>query len=151
MKYLKIVTLSMIAICFSVCVSAQMQFVKTSAGKLVNYGRVDTLTTFNATPVIIANLTITDNTAGIVEITAIGTAATGDAITGKLIYRYKKVSGTLTVATADTASAITADTALSGGTFAAAANGSNNLKLTVTGKASVNVRWRTVITPHYGY
>lgn len=132
---------------FSTATAQKMQYVKTTSGKNIAAGRFDTLTTFNATPVVMDTLAITDNTSGIIEVTVVGQAATGDGITGKLIYRYKKVSGTLTVGTADSASAITADTALSGGTFALAANSYNNAKLTVTGKASVNVRWHSSITP----
>lgn len=137
----------------SVSVSAQkMQYVKTSpSGKSVAEGRFDTLTTFNATPVIMDTMAITDNSAGIIEVTAVGASAAGDGITGKLVYRYHKASGTLTVATADTISTITADTGLSGGTFALAATSYGNTKLTVTGKASVTVRWRSQIKPFLTY
>lgn len=147
---IKLILSALFAIALSVAASAQNQSLRTTSGKLIRF-RVDTLTTFNATPVIMDTIGITDNTAGILEVTVVGASAVGDGITGKLIYRFKKVSGTLTVATADTASAITADTNLSGGTFAVATTSYGNAKLTVTGKSAVTVRWRSVIYPYFGY
>jgi hypothetical protein len=127
--------------------SSRYHYVRTEAGKFISEGQFDTATTTSATPLICDTMKITDNTAGIIEVTAVGQAANGDGITGKLIYRYSKASGTLTFGTATAASAITADTGLSGGTFALATTSFGNAKLTLTGKASVTVKWWTQIQP----
>lgn len=150
MKSFKILLLSL-TILFSVASSAQnhtTQRIRTTAGNLINYGRVDTLTTFNATPVVIDTLAITDNTVGIIEVTVAGSTSAGVGATGKLIYRYAKAAGTLTVATADSASAVTVDSGISGAGFALAANTYNNAKLTITGKSSTTIRWKSVMTPY---
>jgi hypothetical protein len=139
------------AVVFAVTASAQMQYEKAVSGKLVPIGKIATITTLDATPVIIDTLAITNNTAGILEVVVAGTSAAGDGVTGKLYYRYKKVAGTLTVATAEVASAIVADTNVSGATFAIAATSYNNAKLTITGKAAVSIKWRTLIKPYYTF
>src|SRR4051812_36292950 len=128
-------------VCCTQMASAQMHYERSNRGKNIPIGSYDTTTTTNATPFIIDTLGITNNSAGILEVTVVGQSAVGDGITGKLVYRYKKASGTLTIATPDTASAITADTGLSGGTFALAATSYGNAKLTITGKAATTVRW----------
>lgn len=157
MKLTKIFTCLLLSILtLSVCTTVngqaagnnhKVQKVKTNYGKMVTVGVFDTTTTFDATPVIIEVLTIANNTAGIIEVTAKGVAATGNRITGKLVYSYKKVSGTLTVSAADTTSTVVVDTALSGGGFAGSADASNNFKLTITGKAAVPILWTTRIDP----
>lgn len=149
MKNIKLLICSLICMAAMATASAQVKYFKTVDGKFVPAGQIDTSRTLDATPVIAANMTIANNTGGIVEVTVVGSTTAGEVITGKLIYRYKKASGTITVATADTASAITADAALSGATFAVAANASNNLKLTLTGKASKTILWRWEIKPYY--
>lgn len=141
--------LSLMTIFISVTASSQVQYIKATSGKLIPYGRISTLTTTNATPVIVDVLTIADNSAGVIEVTVSGSSAAGDGVTGRLIYRYKKVSGTLTIATADTVSTITVDSNVSGAGFALAADGSNNAKLTLTGKSSVTIKWRAVIKPFF--
>lgn len=126
------------------------QYLRTLKGKMMPL-KVDTATTFNATPRVVDTIAVSNGDAGVIEVTVTGAASDGDAVTGKLIYRYKKVSGTLTVATADTASAVTVDTDLSGAGFALAANSYNNLKLTLTGKASTTITWRALIVPLFKY
>lgn len=142
MKLLKFLSIILLVI-MTVTASAQIQQIRTTSGKLVNYGRVDTLTTTSATVTTIGTLSIADNSAGILEVTAVGKSAVGDGITGKLIYRYAKASGTLTISSATAISAITADTGLSGGTFALTAS-SNNILIRVTGKASTIVKWKVL-------
>jgi hypothetical protein len=151
MKSIKIFLCLSMAVVFAVTASAQMQYEKAVSGKLVPIGKIATITTLDATPVIIDTLAITNNTAGILEVVVAGTSAAGDGVTGKLYYRYKKVAGTLTVATAEVASAIVADTNVSGATFAIAATSYNNAKLTITGKAAVSIKWRTLIKPYYTF
>jgi hypothetical protein len=147
MKSLKFLSIACLFMATAFTASSQMLYTKTTSGKFIAVGKQKTLTTTDATATVMDTLAITNNTAGVIEVRVVGVAATGDAITGKLIYRYKKVSGTLTIGTADAASVLTTDTALSGGTFALAVNTYNNAKLTVTGKAAVSVVWRSRITP----
>jgi hypothetical protein len=151
MKSLKFLICSMLVLACSLSLSAQIQYQKTISGKLVPVGKIATYTTANATPVVIDTLAIADNSAGIMEIVAVGSTTAGDGVTGKLYYRYKKVAGTLTVATAEVASAIVADTNVSGATFAFAATSYGNGKLTITGKAALSIKWRTLIKPYYNF
>lgn len=147
---IKALLLSLTIICLAATVTAQSakyHYSRTDRGKLVSEGQYDTATTTSATPLISDTMAITNNTAGIIEVTVIGQSAVGDGITGKLIYRYAKASGTLTFGTATAASAIVADTGLSGGTFALATTSYGNAKLTLTGKASTTVSWYTHIKP----
>lgn len=145
-KFLLVAILAMI-VCSVQAQSATQINLKSTSGKLVNFGKIITATTADATPVIVDTSAIKDNSAGLVQITVSGSSAAGDGVTGKLVYRYKKVAGTLTVATADVLSAIVADTNVSGATFAAAATSYGNLKLTLTGKAAVTIKWKSVINP----
>lgn len=148
MKSFKILLLFSFVLC-SFAGSAQMQYLKSTSGKLIPYEKIKTVTTTNATPVIIDTIPVANNTAGIIEVTVCGSSAAGDGVTGKLIYRYSKAAGTLTVSSATAASAVTADTNVSGATFALAANSNNNAKLTITGKSGVTIKWRSVIAPYY--
>lgn len=148
MKSYKIFLSIFLMMSISLTTLAQNQSIKSTTGKLIPYGRIDTLTTFNATPVIMDTYTISNNTSGIIEVTVAGSTAAGVGATGKLIYRYTKASGTLTIATADTASAVTVDGGLSGAGFALAVDGSNNAKLTITGKASTTIKWRSVMVQY---
>lgn len=114
-------------------------------GKLANFGQDIKLTTPDATPVIADTMAIADNSAGLIEVYGSGSSAAGDGVTGKLIYRYHKSAGTITLGSATSASAIVADTNVSGATFAVAATASNNLKLTVTGKSALPVQWHLLM------
>jgi len=151
MKSLKSFACTVIMLASISTVSAQMQYQKSIGGKLIPIGELGVTTTTNATPVIIDTVAVADNTAGIFEVAVSGSSAAGDGVTGKLYYRYKKVSGTLTLATAEVASAIVADTNVSGATFALASTSFGNAKLTLTGKAAVTIRWRTLIKPYYNF
>lgn len=119
--------------------------VKATNGTLVDIPKKTVITTTNATATHVDSIVIADNTAGIITITGVGAAATGKSISGAMMYRYSKASGTLTIATADTLCAVTADASLSGGLFALAATASNNAQLKATGKASTTVRWRFLV------
>jgi hypothetical protein len=130
-------------------VTAQMQQLKTIQGKVVNYGKVGTLTTADATATHIDSIVIADNTAGLIEVSVVGQSTAGDGVTAKVIYRYKKVSGTLTLSAATNIMAAVVDTNLSGATFALAATATNNAQLKVTGKAATSVKWRSLIVQIY--
>lgn len=149
MKNIKLFICSLICMAAMTTASAQVKYFKTVDGKYVPAGQIDTSRTLDATPVIAANMTVANNTGGLVEVTVVGSASNGECVTGKLLYHYHKTAGTITVATADTVGTITADTGLSGATFAVAANASNNLKLTLTGKASKTILWKWEIKPYY--
>jgi hypothetical protein len=122
--------------------------VRTTKGKLIDVPKQSRITTTNATATHVDSIVIADNTAGIITIYAVGAAATGKSISGAMSYRYSKASGTLTVATADTLVAVTADASLSGGLFALAATASNNAEIKATGKAATTVVWRFSVLQH---
>lgn len=143
MKNFKLILCSLLCMACVAGASAQVNYIKTDKGKMFPVGSMKRVTTPDATPVVIDTLAIQDNSGGVIEVTCVGSSAAGDVVTGKLIYRYKKSAGTLTVASAANESAIVADTNVSGATFAAAATASNNLKITVTGKAGLAVKWRS--------
>jgi hypothetical protein len=122
--------------------------VQATNGKLVDVPKVTVISTANATATHVDSIVIADNTAGIITVWGVGAATTGKSIAGGLAYRYSKASGTLTIATADTLCAVTADASLSGGLFALAATASNNAQLKATGKASTAIRWRFTVLQH---
>lgn len=131
----------------SLSASAQNLQLRTTSGKIVTYfGREKSVTTTDATATTIDSLPITTNTAGLIDVTVVGYTAAGAAVTGRILYRYKKPSGTLTLATGEVLSAIVTDTGLaSSGTFTVTAV-ANNIVVQVTGKASTSVKWRSLIT-----
>ncbi len=134
---------------FSITAQTKMLQLRTTSGKLLPYGKVATATTNNATPLLIDSLAIVDNTTGIIELTVLGVADTGDAVFGKQVIKYKKVAGTLTLATAHDEYAKTTDSGISGATYSFTTTASGNAKLEITGKAATVLRWRTRIEPFY--
>ncbi len=119
--------------------------VRSTTGGLISASRASNVNTTDATPTIIDTLTLGANSAGVIQYTAKGVAANGDAITISQIVRFKKASGTLTLGTPADILASVVDAGLSGGSIAISA-ASNNINVTVTGKAAVNVSWKCVIT-----
>ncbi|MEO9145081.1 MAG: hypothetical protein ABI237_05940 [Ginsengibacter sp.] len=115
--------------------------IRSTGGKLVNSGRTSNVNTTDATPTIIDTLTLGANSGGVVQYTAKGVAANGDTITISQIVRFKKAAGTLTLGTPADILASVVDAGLSGGSIAISA-ASNNINVTVTGKAAVNVSWK---------
>lgn len=148
MKNLKLLLIGLLCLA-SFSVSAQMLQVKTTTGKVVNYGKVGTLTTTDSVATHIDSIKIADNTAGLIEVYVVGQSTAGYGVTAKVIYRYKKVSGTLTLSAATNIMAAVVDTNLSGATFALAATATNNAQLKVTGKAATSVKWRSIIVQTY--
>ena len=119
--------------------------IRSTTGGLISSGRTSSVATTDATVTTIDTLTLGANSAGVIQYTVKGVAADGNAITGSAIVRYSKVAGTLTLGTPSDILAVAADTSLSGGTIAVAAL-SNNIIVTVKGKASVNISWQCSLT-----
>lgn len=104
-----------------------------------------TVNTTDATATQIDAITIGADESGIITIKVVGfDKVDGAAVTGIVGYRYVKTGGTLTLGSAIAIEPIVADTAVSGGTFAASVV-SNNIVVKVTGKASVNMTWISMI------
>jgi len=144
----KAIFVSIMLMCSMFSIAQNNLKVRATNGSLVDAPKKTVITTTNATATHVDSIVIADNTAGIITISVVGAAATGKSIAGVLAYRYSKSSGTLTVETADTLVAVTADASLSGGLFALAATASNNAQLKVTGKAATSVRWRVLVLQH---
>lgn len=102
-------------------------------------------TTTDSTFTSVDSCIINSNEVGFVDVQVVGLdKVNGKAVTGHLKYRYKSVSGTITLASADALSAIVTDSGLSPATFKVIASGSK-LYLQVKGKLTVTVDWYTVL------
>lgn len=122
---------------------AQTYIERNITGKIKRY-----LTTPSNTATKIDSITVSSNEAGIIQIQVIGLSSMGvNGITGTLQYSYSKASGTLTLGTSRIVDSVRVDSGISGATFAATAS-NNNIKISVTGKSGVPVRW-TVITKQW--
>lgn len=131
------------ALALSACVmfaSAQIQTVRTEQGKLINVGSFKKVITTDSTITTIDNIAVIDNTAGLVTVSVCGSDSLGNGYTSKIIYRYHKSAGTLTLAAGTNISAASVDAGLgtSVSTFTVV---SNNLVLTVKGKLAGSA-WR---------
>lgn len=146
MKSFKLFSTMLFALMFlSTALMAQQIQMKTTTGNLFTYGTQGTAITTDATVTTIATLPLAANTAGIIEVSVSGVnTATGDAITGAAICRFNKKAGTLTVGDTSNILATVVDTGLSGGTWAIT-SASNNIIITVKGKAATAVRWRCLV------
>jgi hypothetical protein len=144
-KAFLLVALTM-AICMICTNTVQAQsnralLLRTANGSTFNYGKQAILTTTDASAHTIATITAGANETGIIEAQVVGFDSTGgDAVTGSLIIRYKKVGGTLTLGSPVVDAAIVTDAGLNSATFAFAAS-SNNINLNVTGDTSTTVKW----------
>jgi len=105
--------------------------------------------TTNATPITLdfdvsGSYSVSDDISGFFTVSVVGrdyTTATGDAIKGKKIIAFKKVSGTLTLeGSATDILATTATGGLSTATWSISASG-GNLRATLTGVSAKNIRW----------
>jgi hypothetical protein len=104
-----------------------------------------TVSTTNATPTNIKTLAITDETAGILEITLVGReASTGGRFAAKKIVSYSKDGGVLTLGTPTTVLANEATGSISTATWGISVV-SNNVSIDVTGVAATNINWKTSI------
>jgi len=139
--------LAMVA--FAITANAQIGQVKTQAGKLITLGKEGKATTTDSTATAIDSLVLASNTGGMIEVSVVGHDTGGNTITGKIIYRYKKVGSTLTLASGANISALSADAALSPATFTFTASSANNVVLTIKGKLATSVKWRWRIAPLY--
>lgn len=102
-------------------------------------------TTTDSTFTSVDSCIINTNEVGFVDVQVVGLdKVNGKAVTGHLKYRYKSVSGTITLASADNVSAIVTDSGLTPATFKVIASGSK-LYLQVKGKLTVTVDWYTVL------
>lgn len=118
--------------------------ISTNDTKVGNYSGRQVQTT-DATPTTIQTITITDETAGIIEVLMVGrTATTTGKLTGKKLVGYRKDGGVLTL---DTPVAVLADVAggdLSTATWTIAASG-NNIIIQATGEAAKTIEWKCVV------
>ena len=102
------------------------------------------VTTTDATVTTIDSVVLNTNEGGLVQVTVIGYAKdTAYAVTGVLQARFNKRRGTLTLGTSTESLAITADTPLSGATFALSVI-NNQIYVRVTGKVSTSIRWYAI-------
>jgi hypothetical protein len=140
-KSLVILFLSSIIVYTAAAQTNQNLKLQNSNFKLFDYGKQAILTTTDENPHTIAAFTIGANEVGFLEAQVIGFDSTGgDAVTGAIMVRYKKVAGTLTLGSTVVDAAIVTDAGLNSATFAWAAS-SNNINLDVTGDTTTSVRW----------
>lgn len=148
MKFLKLFLIALVGLMVNISVQAQTMQLKATNGKLVTYAKIATKTTADSVTTVMDTLIIADNSAGLIEVTVLGSSTAGDGVTGKQIFRYHKSSGTLTLSSATNVSSIVTDTGISGATFTFSTNSNNNVQLTIKGKPSTTVNWRSQLT-HY--
>lgn len=142
----------LIAIYFAgLSVSAQGSWlqVKSTGNKLITYAKVRAFETTDSTLSVRDTLVIKNNSAGFVTVTVIGADSLGNGITGKVIYRYKKAAGTITLASGENISAAVTDTGLGTGTWTFTTTADNNLQLKTKGKLGYTVRWQTKLEHEY--
>lgn len=145
MKRFTVLTAFLFLMAAAVTAQSKQQQLKTVTGKTVGWGRMATYATTDSALNIMDTVAITNNTAGLIEVTVVGVDSIGLAVTGKQIYRYSKSAGTLTLSAATQTMAIVTDTGLGTATYTFTATASNNLKLTVKGKLARTVTWRSLI------
>lgn len=147
MKSFKLFSMMLFALMLfaTTAVVAQKIQMRTTTGNLFTYGSQHTLTSTDAAYHVIDTIALASNTAGIIEVSVTGVnAATGDAITGAAIVRFKKSAGTLTLGDTTNILPTIVDTGLSGGTWDITASG-NNIIVRIKGKAATSVRWRSLV------
>lgn len=99
--------------------------------------------TGDATPTSIGAFVIPDESAGLVEITVVARqGTTTGSLVGRKMVSYRKDGGVLTIGSFHDILADEIQGSLTGATWSAAVNGSNNLEVTVTGLASTSINWR---------
>ena len=141
-----IVFSALIAISFSlIAQSSPAQYVTSSKGKALSLGHFKSATTTDSTLSIHDTLAIADNTAGLLTVTVAAYDSLGDGVTSKVVYRYKKVAGTLTLAAGANISALVVDAGLGSATTTFTATASNNVQLKIKGKLNYTVKWKTLI------
>lgn len=128
--------------------STELQVKTTSSGKLINMGKMATVTTTDSTLTTRETITILNNSAGILIVTVVAHDSLGNGVTFRGTYRYSKAAGTLTLSSVTNQSALTTDTGLgtATATFTAA---SNNCVLKLKGKLGYTVHWRYRIEQIY--
>lgn len=153
MKNLKLFLFACTMLLATTAASAQLGKVrqlKTVDGKTVVYGTINSITTVDSTSTILDTLAIGNNTAGLVVVSCVGKDSLGNGVTGRIIYRYKKSAGTITLAAGTNISAIVTDTGLGTATWTFTTTASNNLQLRVKGKlVGWTTTWRGRIEPFY--
>lgn len=145
MKKIKYFLLAFTLLLSAVTATSQNLYLKSQSGILINYGRQAVLTTTDSALNIIDTVAITDNTAGMLEVQVVGYDSVGSGVTGKQIYRYKKVAGTLTLSAATQIMAIVTDTGLGTSTYTVTATASDNVQVKVKGKLTFTVLWRSFV------
>jgi hypothetical protein len=103
------------------------------------------LTTTDATPTTLKTLSITDETAGIVEVVLVGReSGTAGKITAKKIVGYRKDGGILTL---DSVTDIlpTSATGTIGAATCQITTSSNNIIIQVTGVAATTINWKCTV------
>lgn len=128
---------------FAVSAQGSWYQIKTTSGKLVLYGKVRSFTTTDSTLSVVDTIKVKNNSGGLVTVTVLGADSLGNAVTGKVIYRYIKAAGTLTLASGTNISASSTDAGLGTATWTFTATTDNNLQLKVKGKLGYTVRWKT--------
>lgn len=108
--------------------------------KVDNYAFVTGLTT-NATPLVVTQIDLQDNSSGIIELKMFGsdTILPTKAYSGIKYYAYKKFSGTLTISAATTI--IDNNLGYSSSPTWQGQNTSNVFEVQVTGLASTTILW----------
>jgi hypothetical protein len=102
---------------------------------------VTTFSTTGATLTTAQTITLASNSIGMLEIHVVGYSdSLKAAVTGSIVVRYKKPSGTLTLATSDTLSTFITDSALGAAAWSVAAV-SNNIAIKVQGDTGIPMTW----------
>jgi len=106
----------------------------------------DYVLTTNATPTTIKTITITDETAGVIEVFLSGKeTGTAGSLGGIKAVQYNKNGGTLTLGTVGDVLATNATGTLSTATWTITTS-SNNIIIQITGVAATNAEWVCGIT-----
>jgi len=143
-KFIKFTIISALALFACVTTYSQTYIQRNTSEAIKRY-----VTTPSNTETKVDSIQIGTNEAGIIQVKVIGLSSAGaDPITGTLQYSYTKAAGTLSLGTSRIVDTVRVDSDISGATFAASAS-NNNIKITVTGKSAVPIRW-TVITKQWG-
>jgi hypothetical protein len=142
-KFIKYLLPLLIIAGFTASLQAQTYVERNITEKIKRY-----VTTPSNTQTKVDSITLANNEAGIIQVKVVGMSSSGsDPITGTLQYSYTKASGTLALGTSRIVDTVRVDSDISGATFAASAS-NDNIKITVTGKSGVPIRW-TVITKQW--
>lgn len=145
MKSLKLFFLCSLAFAFmTTAVTAQKIQLRTTTGNLFTYGDQARITTTDSAFHSITTVSLSNNTAGIIEVSVSGVDSAGNAVTGSQIVRYSKKSGTLTLGTPGDLLAKVTDGSLGTSTWNISTT-DNNIIVQVKGKLNTTVRWRCLI------